>query len=81
MLFFVVRLSHYCEFRAEHAFPNNHFLDHRSTATIYCQMRFKLFQHYLLFSVSVAVGRRFNAASEKKITLRKCLYIFPSNVS
>ena len=25
MLFFVVRISHYCEFKVEHAFPNQSF--------------------------------------------------------
>ena len=75
MLFFVVRLSHYCKFKVEHDFPNSHFLDHRSTTTMYYQVRFKLCQHYFI-SVSVAVSRRFNAASKKKITLRDFPYIF-----
>ena len=34
---------------------------------MYCQMRFKLCQHISNFiSASVALGRRFNAASEKE---------------
>ena len=39
MLFFVAPLSHYCKFKAEHAFPNSHFLDLRSTTAMYCQVR------------------------------------------
>ena len=111
MLFFVAGLSHYCEFKVEHTFPN-HFLNHRWTTTMYCQVRFKLFHHYLLYfsfpiifstivepppctaryvlncstiiyfiSVSVAFGRRFNAGSQKKTTLRECPYIFSWKVS
>ena len=34
-----VRLSHYCEFKVEHAFPTESFFNHHSTTTMYYQMR------------------------------------------
>ena len=76
MLFFVLRLPHYCEFKVEHTFSNQSFS--RSSCN-----------HHLLkcanityfISVSVAVGQRFNAASKKKITLRDFPYIFSSKDS
>ena len=82
MLFFVVRLSHYGEFKVEHAFPNQSlsrpsFNNHHvlSGAHLSCG------NTTYFISVSVAVGGRFNAAFKKKITLRECLYIFSSKVS
>ena len=72
MLFFVVRLSHYCEFKVEHAFPNQSFprpsFNHHHVlpgAFLSCANT----TYFIL--VSVAVGRRFNAAAKKKITLRE----------
>ena len=69
MLFFVVRFSHYCEFKVEHSYPNQSFSrpsfnHHHCANTTY------------FISVSVAVGLYFNAASKKKITLRECPNIF-----
>ena len=70
MLFFVVRLSHYCEFKVEHAFPNQSFsrpsFNHHHVlpgAFLSCA------NTTYFISVLVPVGRRFNAASKKKITL------------
>ena len=72
MLFFVVRFSHYCEFKVEHAFPNQSFSrpsfnHHRVLPGAYLSCANTTY----FISVSVAVGRRFNAASKKKITLRE----------
>ena len=79
MSFFVVRLPHYCELKVEHAFPNLSFsrpsLNHHQLlpgAYLSCA------NTSYFISVSVAVSRRFNAASKKKITLRECRYIFSS---
>ena len=82
MLFFVVRLSHYCEFKTEHAFPNQLFsrpsLNHHHVlpgAYLSCT------NSTYFISVSVAVGGRFNAASREKITLQECPYVFSSKAS
>ena len=69
MLFFVVRLSHYGEFKVEHTFPNQ----------LFCRSSFN--HHHVLpgaclsctnttyfISVSVAVGGGFNSASKKNNT-------------
>ena len=82
MLFFVVRLSNYCKFKVEHAFPNQSF----------SQPSFN--HHHVLpgfvlscanityfISVSAAVSQPSNAASKKKITLRDFPYIFSSKDS
>ena len=82
MLFFVVRLSHYCEFKVEHAFPNqlfsrSSFSHHHVLPGAYLSCANTTY----FISVSVAVGRRFHVASKKKITLRECPNIFSSKVS
>ena len=82
MLFFVVRLSHYCEFKVEHAFPNQSFSrpsfnHHYVQAGAYLSCANTTY----FISVSIAVGRLLNAASKKKITLRECPFIFSSKVS
>ena len=82
MLFFVVRLSHYREFKDEHAFPNQSFSrpsfnHHHVLPGAYLSCANTTY----FISVSVAVGRRFNATSKKEITLRECPYIFSSKVS
>ena len=82
MLFFVVRLSHYGEFKVEHAFPNKSFsrpsFNHLYVLPGAC-LRCANTTYFI--SVSVAVAGRFHPASKKKITLRECLYIFSSKVS
>ena len=60
-----VRHLYYCELKVEHAFPNQSFFHHCSITTMHCQMSFKLCRHYFI-SASVAVDRRFNAASKKE---------------
>ena len=82
MLFFVVRLSHYREFKDEHAFPNQSFSrpsfnHHHVLPGAYLSCANTTY----FISVSVAVGRCFNATSKKEITLRECPYIFSSKVS
>ena len=82
MLLFAVGLSHYCEFKVEHAFPNQSFSrpsfnHHHVLPGAYLSCANTTY----FISVSVAVGRRFNAASKKKITLRECPYIFSSKAS
>ena len=81
MLFFVVRLSRYCEFKVKHAFPNQSFsrpsfIHHHVLPGAYLSCANTTY----FISVSVEVGRHFNTASKKKITLRECLYIFSSKV-
>ena len=46
ILFFVAPLSHCCKLKIEHVFPNNHFIYHSFSTTIYSQVRFKLPQHF-----------------------------------
>ena len=82
MLFFVARLSHYCELKVEHPFPNQPFsrpsFNHHHVlpgAYLICA------NTTYFISVSVAVSRGFYAASKKKITLREYPYIFSSKVS
>ena len=72
MLFFVVRLSHYCKFKVKHAFPNQSF------------SRSSFNHHHVLpgaYLSCAKLGRRFHAASKKKITLRECPYFFSSKAS
>ena len=47
-------------------FPINRFLGHHSTTTIKCQVRLKLADITYFISVSVALRRRFDAASKKE---------------
>ena len=82
MLFFVVRISHYCEFQVEHAFLNQSisrppFNHHHVLEGVYLSCANTSY----FIPVSVAVRRRFNASSKKKIILRKCPYIFSLRVS
>ena len=71
MLFFVVRLSHYCKFKVEHAFPNQSFSrpsfnHHHVLPVAYLSCANTTY----FISVSVGVSR-FNAASKKKIIPRE----------
>ena len=76
MLFFVVRLSHYCEFKVM-CFAINHFFDHRSTTTMYCQKCVVSCANINYFiSVLVAFGGRFNTASKTKIHQRMSIHFF-----
>ena len=78
-LFFIVRLSHYCGFKVQHAFPNQSFSRLKSFSIVFP------INHFIIrplpqtarrdsscvdityfISVSVAFGRRFNAASKKE---------------
>ena len=68
MLFFVVQLSRYCEFKAEYAFPNQSFS--RPSFNHHHVLPGAFFTTYFN-TASVAIGRRFNTASKKKITLRE----------
>ena len=79
MLFFVARLSNYCKFKVEHAFPNQSFsqpsFNHHHVLPVSCA------NITYFISVSVAVSQPSNAASKKKITLRDFPYIFSSKDS
>ena len=80
MLLFVVRLSHYCNFKVEHAFPNQSFSrssfnHHHVPPGAFCA------NITYFISVSVAVSRRFNEASKRKIALRDFPYILSSKDS
>ena len=61
MLFFVARLPHYCEFKAEHAFPNQSFL---RPCTARCVLSCPDITYFI--SASVVLDRRFNTASKKE---------------
>ena len=72
MLLLVVRLSHYCEFKVEHALPNQSFSrpsfnHHHVLPGSYLSCANTTY----FISVSAAVGRRFNAASKKEIIRRE----------
>ena len=67
MLFFVVRVSHYCEFKVEHAFPNQSFSrpsfnHHRVLLGAYLSCANTTY----FISVSVAVDRRLMQLLKRK---------------
>ena len=64
MLIFVVRLPHYYEFKAEHAFPNHSFL---RPCTVRCVLSCSDITYFI--SVSVVLDRHFNAASKKEYNI------------
>ena len=73
------QLSHYCEFKVEHAFPNQSFFNHRSTTTTaMCILIYADISYFI--SGSVTVDRRLNAASKKENNTAECPYIFSSGV-
>ena len=81
-LFFVVRLSHYCKFKVEHAFPNQSFsrpsFDHYHDlpGTFYVVPTLLILFQFQSLSVDVLMQ-----LLKKKIKLRECPYIFSSEVS
>ena len=63
----MVRLSHYCEFKVEHVFSNqSFFFNHRSITAMHCRCVLSCANITYFTSASVAVDRRFNAASKKE---------------
>ena len=67
MLFFVVRISHYCEFKVEHAFPNQSFSrpsfnHHDVLPGVYLSCANTTY----FISVSVAVDRRLMQLLKRK---------------
>ena len=81
-LFFVVRLSHYCRFKVEHAFPNQSFFRpsfdhyHELPSAFYAVLTLLILFQFQSLSVDVLMQ-----LLKKKIKLRECPYIFSSDVS